>query len=92
MKNIIVLGGGTAGMLSALFSQRVFPKTNIKIIKSDKVGIIGAGEGSTPNINLFLSFLGIHPLRLLAETKGTIKNGISFENWNKDNKKYFHGF
>jgi len=92
MKNIIVLGGGTAGMFSALFSQRVFPKTKITLIKSNKIGIIGAGEGSFPNIDLFLSFLNIDKFKLLSETKGTIKNGISFENWNNDNKKYFHGF
>ena len=28
----------------------------------------------------------------MSETKGTIKHGISFENWNNDNDKYFHSF
>ena len=92
MKKIIVLGGGTAGMLTGLFCQRVFPQAKIQLIKSDKVGILGAGEGSTPNINTFLSFLDIDPLKLLTKTNGTIKHGISFENWSGDNKKYFHSF
>jgi len=92
MKNTIIVGGGTAGMLTALFCQKIFPKSKVTLIKSDKIGIIGAGEGSVPNINTFLSFLNIHPLKLMSETKGTIKHGISFENWNNDNDKYFHGF
>ena len=79
-------------MLTALFCQKVFPKSNVTLIKSEKIGIIGAGEGSVPNINTFLSFLEIHPLKLMSKTKGTIKHGISFENWNNDKDKYFHSF
>lgn len=92
MKNFIIVGGGTAGMLTALFCQKVFPKSKVTLIKSNKIGIIGAGEGSVPNINTFLSFLNIHPLKLMSETNGTIKHGISFENWNNDKDKYFHSF
>jgi tryptophan halogenase len=40
----------------------------------------------------FLREIDIDPLTLINETGGSIKQGISFENWNGDNKKYFHGF
>jgi len=91
-KNIIILGGGSAGWLTALFAQRTFPNNSITLIESKKIGILGAGEGSTPHLPGFLKQLGIDPLDLLIKTGGTIKQGISFENWNGDNKKYFHGF
>jgi len=91
-KNIIILGGGSAGWLTALFAQRTFPNNSITLIESKKIGILGAGEGSTPHLPGFLKQLGINPLDLLIKTGGTIKQGISFENWNGDNKKYFHGF
>ena len=45
---IIVLGGGTAGYVSALILKERFRETiNIKVIKSKDIGIIGVGEGST---------------------------------------------
>jgi len=91
-KKLIVLGGGAAGWLTALYLKKVFKQHNIKLIESKKIGILGAGEGSTPHLINFLNYLEIDIKELLKETKGTIKNGINFENWNGDNKKYFHGF
>ena len=92
MKKIIVLGGGAAGWLTALYLNKIFKDTEVKLIESEKIGILGAGEGSTPQLVNFLNYLQIDVNDLLKETKGTIKNGINFENWNGDNKKYFHGF
>jgi tryptophan 7-halogenase len=91
-KEIIILGGGTAGWLTALYIKKVMPMENVTIISNEKIGIIGVGEATTPNIIKFLNFLEISFLDILKEADGSIKNGISFENWNGDNKKYFHGF
>ena len=91
-KKIIVLGGGAAGWLTALYLNKVFKKTEIKLIESERIGILGAGEGSTPQLVNFLNYLNIDVLDLIRKTKGTIKNGINFYNWNGDEKKYFHGF
>ena len=91
-KELIVLGGGTAGWLTALYLKKIFPFYQITLIESKKIGIIGVGEATTPNIITFLKYLNIDIFDLIQKTKGSIKNGISFENWNGDNKKYFHGF
>lgn len=92
IRNIIVLGSGTAGWLTALFVRKLFPHFNIKIIGNKKIGIIGVGEATTPPFVDFLREIDIDPLTLVRETGGSIKQGISFENWNGDGKKYFHGF
>jgi tryptophan halogenase len=92
MKNIVVLGGGTAGWLTALFLKKILPYNNITLISNEKIGIIGVGEATTTNFVDFLNFLEINPLDVIKKTNGSIKNGISFENWNGDNEKYFHGF
>ena len=47
IKKIVVVGGGTAGMVSALILKSRFPSMQIDIICSKKIGIIGVGEGST---------------------------------------------
>ncbi len=44
---IVVLGAGTAGLITALMLREKFPTYSITIIKSDSIGIVGVGEGST---------------------------------------------
>ena len=90
--NFVVLGGGTAGWLTALFLQQTFSDSNITLIRSKEIGIIGVGEATTPNISNFLQFLRIDFKDLINHTNGTIKLGINFKNWNGDNKDYFHAF
>ena len=92
-KKIIILGGGTSGWLAALFSRK-FLSDDVTLIESKKKGIVGVGEGTTPPIMNFLKMLGIHPYEVIANTGGTLKNGISFERWNKDQDDdvYFHPF
>lgn len=91
-KEIIVLGGGAAGWLTALFCNSKLKDHNITLIESKTIGILGAGEGTTPHMLDFLKLLNIDMQDLIKETKATVKNGISFENWNGDKKKYFHPF
>ena len=93
MKNIIILGGGTAGWVTALYARKLFPpNTNITLVQSKEIGIIGVGEATTPHIVNFLENQDIDPLDVLRVTGGTIKNGINFTNWNGDGKQYFHDF
>ena len=92
MKKITVLGGGTAGWLTALFVKKVFPEAECQVIQSESIGIVGVGEASTPHLVNFLKYLDIDIIDLVKKTNGTIKNGIHFENWNGDNKSYFHNF
>jgi tryptophan halogenase len=92
LKNIVILGGGTAGWITALYVKRVLPDSSITLIESDEIGILGAGEGSTPHLVNFLDFVGIPASKLIKEADATIKNGIKFTNWKNDNSFYYHGF
>lgn len=49
IKNILVLGAGSAGLLAALSLKRRFQDLNIRIVRSPEIGTIGVGEGTTPN-------------------------------------------
>jgi len=91
-KNIVIVGGGTAGWLTALYAQRNCPTDNITVIASEEIGILGAGEGSTPALISFLQDLKISIPDLVKNCDATIKNGIKFTNWNNDNDFYYHGF
>jgi len=92
-KKIVVLGGGTAGWMTALFCRKLFPLASITLIENTSVGTVGVGEGTTLNFMTFLrEEVDIDAFDMMKECRGSIKSGISLENWNGDNKKYFHSF
>lgn len=90
LDNIVIVGGGTAGWITALLAKKRLPKANVTLIESEEIGILGAGEGTTPHINTFLSHVDIPFTRLVREAGATIKNGIKFTNWTGDGSSYYH--
>jgi tryptophan halogenase len=92
MKNIVIVGGGTAGWLTALYAKKTFPEDNVSVVQSKEIGILGAGEGSTPNLIALLDYLDIPVSELISKAKATIKTGIKFTNWSKDGGYYYHDF
>ena len=90
MKQITILGAGTAGLITALVVKKSFPTYNVTVIESDSIGIIGVGEGSTEHWKTFIEFVDISLYDLVRETDAALKKGIKFENWNGDGKSYFH--
>ena len=88
VKNICIVGGGTAGLITALILKTRYHDISIEIVKSDKIGIIGVGEGSTEHWQEFIDFVGLDLIELIKETKATFKYGIMFEGWTEN--PYFH--
>ena len=88
MKDLCVVGGGSTGLISALILKSRFEKLNISIIKSDKIGIIGVGEGSTEHWSEFMDICNISTEEVLKETGATLKYGVCFEGWTK--QPYIH--
>jgi tryptophan halogenase len=91
-KNVVVVGGGSAGWLTALAAKKTYPSLNITVIESKEIGILGAGEGSVPHLVNFFESLDIPVSDLIHNCDATLKNGIKFTNWNNDDGFYYHGF
>lgn len=89
---IIVAGGGTAGWLTALITKRSYPNADITLVESEEIGILGAGEGSTPILVGALKYLEIPLSDIIKNTDATIKNGIKFKNWSKNKEYFYHPF
>jgi hypothetical protein len=104
MKKLLILGGGTAGWMAANLLNHYLSKQNAKnvkqepwqisLVESPQIGIIGVGEGSTPQLKKFFDILGITESEWMPACHATFKNGISFLNWSEHNKtnRYFHPF
>jgi tryptophan halogenase len=92
MKKIVIIGGGTAGWLTALVVNKFWKDTNVILIESSKIGILGAGEGSTPNFGSLLNLLDIHQKDFFERTGATVKTGLNFINWTADKRQPKHMF
>ena len=92
MKKIVIIGGGTAGWLTALVVNKFWKDTEVTLIESSKIGIIGAGEGSTPNFGDILISLGIKQSEFFLKTGCTLKEGSKFKDWSNLESIVFHGF
>jgi tryptophan 7-halogenase len=93
IKKIVIVGGGTAGWMSAaLLKKNLGSVADIELVESEDIGRIGVGEATIPPIRLFNESLGINEADFLRETKASIKLAIKFENWRIPNESYFHTF
>ena len=84
--NIIILGGGSAGWMTAATMCRIFPEKNITVIESPNTPIIGVGESTLGQINRWLSLLGIKDEEFIPYTNASYKLSIKFTDFY--NKKY----
>lgn len=92
MKNVVIIGGGTAGWLTALVVNKFWKDTSVTLIESSKIGILGAGEGGTSNFGKMISLLGINQEDFFKRTKSTVKGGLHLHNWTGNNELTKHLF
>ena len=59
MSNIIILGGGSAGWMTAATLIKMYPDKNITLIESPNTPTVGVGESTLGRINKWLDLLGI---------------------------------
>jgi len=88
MNKVVIIGGGTAGWISAIFAKKRI-SDSVAVITSPSIDILGAGEGSTPNMFSFFKELGIDIKDFLLKTDATLKTGIEFIGWGEDENQSF---
>jgi tryptophan 7-halogenase len=89
-KTVGIIGGGTAGYLTALSFRALRPEIAVTLIESSKIPIIGVGEATTSEIVPYLHrLLGLDVHRFFREVRPTWKLGIRFE-WGTRPEGFFN--
>ena len=78
---IIIVGGGSAGWMTAATLIKTFPKKNIVVIESPNIKTVGVGESTLGQINQWLDYLDIKDKILCLLQKASYKSSIRFEDF-----------
>src|ERR1700760_1479764 len=87
VKNIVIVGGGTAGWLTAgVIAARHQGRINagnfsVTLVESPNVPIIGVGEGTWPTLRTTLEKMGVSETELFRECDAAFKQGARFARW-----------
>ena len=91
LRKIVIIGGGTAGWMTAAYLAKYRGGVNITVIESDKIQKIGVGESVTPHVASFFDELGIPVHDWMLKTGAVYKYANKFVNWKTGNgeSEYF---
>lgn len=97
VKNIVIVGGGTAGWLTAgviAAKHRARRATGftVTLVESPTTPIIGVGEGTWPTLRTTLSKIGVSETDFFRECDAAFKQGAKFARWTKGepDDAYYH--
>jgi tryptophan halogenase len=89
IRNVVIVGGGSAGWMTAAAFAKVLPEYNVTLIESPDVPVIGVGESTLGQINHYMHILGLKDEDWMKECCATYKVGIRFTNFYKNDGTYW---
>lgn len=92
--NIVIVGGGTAGWMTAAALAAMVPETmaRVRLVESDEIGTVGVGEATLPQMKDFNDMIGVIESDMMQQTNATFKLGIEFVDWGYQGSSYIHPF
>ena len=90
--SIVIVGGGSAGWMTAATLVKVFPDKKITVIEPEKQSGIGVGESTTQLMRRWQELLEIPNEDFITKFDGTNKLAIKFENFHKKGDSFYYPF
>jgi tryptophan halogenase len=86
VKNIVIVGGGTAGwltagLIAAKHKARQATGFTVTLVESPNTPIIGVGEGTWPTLRTSLAKIGVSETDFFRECDAAFKQGAKFARW-----------
>lgn len=98
-RKVVVVGGGTAGWLTASVvaaeqGQRTGNAVRVTLIEAPDVPAIGVGEGTWPSMRSTLQRIGLPEDEVLRACDASFKQGTRFRDWSSAERQsvYCHPF
>ncbi|MGN6375573.1 MAG: tryptophan halogenase family protein [Sphingomonas sp.] len=86
IRNIVIVGGGTAGwltagLIAAKHRSRMAGGFTVTLVESPNTPIIGVGEGTWPTLRTTLARIGVSETDFFRECDAAFKQGARFDRW-----------
>ncbi len=99
IRRVVILGGGTAGWMTASYLHRVFEgQFQTTLLEAPSIPRIGVGEATVPNLQrVFFDQLGISEVEWMRECNAAFKMAVKFVGWRKKDalathNHFYHSF
>lgn len=90
INKIVVVGGGSAGWMTAATLIKAFPEKHIFVIESKDVPTIGVGESTIGGIRNWTRFIGLTEGDFFSATDASLKLSIKFTDFYRKDGGSFH--
>ncbi|GAA4932524.1 tryptophan halogenase [Nonomuraea thailandensis] len=93
IRDIVIVGGGTAGWMAATYLNRVFgDRVAVTVVESDRVPTIGVGEATFSTIRHFFDRLGLAEHEWMPHCSASYKLAIRYQDWRAKGEHFYHPF
>jgi tryptophan halogenase len=92
IRSILIVGGGTAGWMSAAYLAKALPDVKVTVVESSDIPVIGVGEATIASFQNFTNFLEMKEADWMPACNGSYKYAIRFRDWYAKGDSYWHPF
>ncbi|MEM7762923.1 MAG: tryptophan halogenase family protein [Pseudomonadota bacterium] len=92
VKSIVIVGGGSAGWMTAAALAARVQGIQIKLIESSDIPIIGVGESTIVPMVDYMAGLGLSEAEWMPAVNATYKSAIRFNNFYEQGEGFFYTF
>lgn len=92
VNKICIVGGGTAGWMTAAALAKRVPTCQVVLIESPDINTVGVGESTLGQFNQYLHLIGLKDSDWMKKCNATYKVSISFTDWRQRNTRFQYPF